>query len=202
MFILKTKKALTNQGVTHVLLIIIGLILSAVLVGFFVSNKKLAEPAQTSNNPVSSIPNPPTYPNLPTSGLPAGCTDTSTFSVTTGEPCHPPVNFPSCGLTVLTPQPNQTISQGFVIKGVENGCGWTAFEAVAGTVQAYQSNGLPVSSRIPINISGNWMQIPVNFQVILNLNQIPPPGSSGSLVFMNDDTSGNNPKTATIPIKF
>ena len=36
---LKTKKASTNQGIINIILIIVGLVLSAVLIGFFVSKK-------------------------------------------------------------------------------------------------------------------------------------------------------------------
>ena len=169
-------KISTQKGVVNVLLIIVGLILSAILVGLFASGVK---------NPFGGSPAPvnPVTPPV-----------TTTTTV-------PPIN-PICGLTVTAPQPNQTVGQGFLITGTQNGCGWVAFEAVAGTVQAIKIDGTPISAQIPIVISGNWMQLPINFQVALNLTSVPPSGSSGFLVFKNDDLSGENPKTIAISVKF
>jgi len=161
------KKVLTNQGVTNILLIIFGLILSAVLVGMFVSSGK-------SNK---STPKPVT-------------------------PVSAPAPTIACGLTILSPKPYQTIGQGFLIKGITNGCGWVAFEAQVGTVQALEQDGTPVSDQTPIHIPGDWMKIMHNFDVVLTLNDIPPSGSAGALIFRNDDPSGENPKSVSIPIKF
>jgi hypothetical protein len=184
----KAKNTPKNQGFTHVLLIIVGIILSAILIGFFTTSyRKNNSPSTgspsygTGSQPSSGI-----YPpNLPS---PIG----------TGT-----VNFnPSCGIIVFSPYVDQRIYQGFLVKGSENGCGWGAFEAQAGSVQAFKSDGTAVSSPAPLLVIGNWMQANINFQATLNLNTIPSQGSGGFLLFRNEDAAGNNPKFFKVLVNF
>jgi hypothetical protein len=198
------KKVPTNQGVVNIVLIIIGVILSAILIGFFTYKGmgKPVSPGTGGANPPGSSTSAPVYPNIPTSTLPAGCTETSDFSTTTGEPCHPATSTTSCGLTVLTPSANQTVKNGTIISGKVNGCGWSAFEGQTGNVQAFKSNGVPVSGVMPLTASGDWMQTTVNFKVTLNITVKPTAGTTGFLLFRNEDASGSNPQTFKLPVKF
>jgi hypothetical protein len=96
----------------------------------------------------------------------------------------------------------QIVSDGFIVSGKVNGCGWTAFEAQVGTIQAFKSNGTPVSNIAILVAQGEWMQTTVNFKAVLKMSQNPNSGSSGYLLFNNEDASGMNPQVYKLPVKF
>ena len=174
----KSKKIPTNQGVANIILIIVGLALSAILIGFFTSSFKF-------NNPI-----------VPSAQTPINTYNPNPTQVVT----EPTVS--SCGLTVLIPKPNAATGDGYLVKGVANGCGWTAFEGQAGTMQAFRIDGTPLSAPIPLVVVGNWMQPSVNFQHTLDLATIPPSGTAGYLLFNNEDPSGENSKTFKLFVSF
>jgi hypothetical protein len=173
-----------NRGVAHIAIIIIGILISAVLVGLFTYKGKGLFPSinQTGNNAGTAAVKPTTYPNIP-SGL-------GTYPK------------PDCGITILMPVPGQIIGSGFQIVGTESGCGWTPFEAQAGTVQAFLASGVKLSNPIPLSIGGDWMKLPVNFAASLSFTQTPPPGSDGFLLFKNENPSGSNLQYFKVSVKF
>lgn len=194
------KRVSTNQGVVSVVLIVIGAILIAILIGFFTYGGLSNPFSVTTPSPIEN--GAPIYPNISVVTLPPGCTETSAYSVTTGKPCYEASVSSACGLTILTPGKNQTIGNGSVILGKINGCGWSAFEAQAGTAQAFKSNGVSVSDITILEAQGEWMQTTVNFKGILSMPSNPASGTSGYLLFKNEDASGMNPQTYKLPIKF
>jgi hypothetical protein len=180
----KNKNLAFNRGVAHIAIIIIGILISAVLVGLFTFKGKGLFPKidQAGSGTESSVNKPVTYPNIP--------------SMTQTYP------NPGCGISVTTPVPNQTISNGFQVSGYQSGCGWTPFEAQAGTMQAYLLNGTKLSNPILLSVSGDWMKLPVSFAANLSFIQNPPPGSDGFLLFKNEDPSGSNIQFFKVSVKF
>ncbi len=184
-----------KQGfVLATFLVIVGVVISAILVGFFASQK-----GSIFNFKKNSIQTETTGVNTQNNIEPAATvpqTGTTESSVSTTTP-----QVPICGISVITPAPNQTIGFGSIISGYVNGCGWTAFEAQAGTVQVLNANGQAVSNPIPLSVSSNWMQLPAYFSTSIYLTTTPGT-STGSLLFRNEDPSGERPQTFQVQIRF
>ncbi|MFA6397281.1 MAG: hypothetical protein WDK96_00345 [Candidatus Paceibacterota bacterium] len=163
-----------QKGIAHVILIFIGLFLILVVFGYFSMNYTMAP---IDNNFINQNQNNNNNQN--------------------------PNNTPLvCGLNLIFPKENTKISFPMIIKGVANGCGWVAFEGQIGTVEIVDNSGISVTALTPIMVKEtNWMQLPVTFETIVNLKNVPI-SKAGFLIFRNDDPSGANPKVVTLPIKF
>lgn len=106
----------------------------------------------------------------------------------------------SVGIKVNSIQPYQLISSPLLITGTVTGNGWTGFEGQVGTVKLQDSTGKELALGI-LTATGNWMQLPTNFETSLNFVSLKE--DNGYLVFHNENASGEleRDKTYTIPVK-
>ncbi len=185
-----------QKGFSNVLFVIIGVILGLAAIGFFTistaphsnttSSPGVISPPQTdsTSSTNSGQTNPPqTTPSLP----PA--------------PVSPPAVV-ACGIYITSPSINQMIVGTANIAGYIDGkCHWSAFEAQAGTAQIYNSNNQSISAKVPLTVSGNWMQMPAYFTAKLSMTAAPHT-PTGYILFTNEDPSGNFPVTYKLPVSF
>ena len=105
------------------------------------------------------------------------------------------------GITVSLPVANQVITSPLKITGTVNGDGWIGFEAQVGTVKLLDDAGNVLGFGI-LTAQGEWMQQVINFETTLTFK--PTTKDSGSLVFYNENPSGEaeRNKTFILPVKF
>lgn len=104
-------------------------------------------------------------------------------------------------IEVFFPKPNQVISSPLKITGVVRGNGWGGFEGQVGTVHVVDVNGKELAVTF-LPATTEWTQLPVNFETNITFNAVS--GTSGSLVFKNENPSGDpvRDKIFTLPIRF
>jgi len=168
-----------QKGFSDILIIIIGLLISAFLVGFFVKSPGFSPGKNIGKNVI--------------------LLDTDIQKELKKEDLADRDLY--CGLNIAWPKTNQIVNSGFMISGYINGCGWVPFEAEAGTVQILDSFGAPISEVILLQIDGDWMSLPAVFNTTINFSSLPKT-KTGFIIFTNNDPSGNNPKVINLPIKF
>ena len=102
-----------------------------------------------------------------------------------------------CGLTATSPVAGATISFPLaIIGGINNlastdGCTWTMFEGMAGTVSV--STGGTVLATVGLAVVGDWTgNAPVTFSGILNPPNAIASGTALTLTFNEEDPSGQN----------
>ncbi len=120
----------------------------------------------------------------------------------------------NCGITVTSPMISDKfndIKKVSVIvdntKRVELGCGWTVFEAQAGTFKFFDSNNEEIANGILMAENGaDWMtSLPVIYEGEIKIIDIKKSIKEGigKLVITEDDPSGEKiPQTVEIPVKF
>jgi hypothetical protein len=105
------------------------------------------------------------------------------------------------GIQVSFPTPNTVIKSPLKITGAVSGKGWTGFEGQVGTVKLFDANGNQLALGI-LTATTDWMMLPVQFQT--TLVYVTPVTPTGSLVFYNENPSGDpaKDKTFTVPVNF
>lgn len=113
----------------------------------------------------------------------------------------------SCGLTITSPLPSTTVTHDIIVKGTlsmnpDAPCRWTVFEGQAGTIDVRNpSTGEQIAPVVPFTLPNDWMEIALaggtmQFSVPVTI----PQSYSGllSMVFIEDDPSGERPVTKTL----
>ncbi len=105
------------------------------------------------------------------------------------------------GIQVIYPKANDEVSSLLKISGVVTGNGWAGFEGQVGTVKLLDNNGNQLASGV-LTATTEWTSLPTVFETKLNFTSAS--GQSGSLVFKNENPSGDptKDKTFTLPINF
>lgn len=174
-----------KKGFSNVLLVVIGVIIGLAAIGFFTVK---------GTAPKSYSPTPYTTPSSNPTPTPAPI-----FTPPTPAPVGPAT---ACGIIIASPVANAVVGPVVNIAGyVDGACHWSPFEGQAGTVRAYNSNGLPVSATSILTVSGDWMQLPANFTAKVTINT-PPQTPTGYLLFSNENPSDQFPETYKFPIRF
>ena len=106
-----------------------------------------------------------------------------------------------CGLTVVSPLPNQKVSFPLLVSGYTNGCGWVPFEAVAGSLRVTDSNNSVLSDNYPLETQGDWTKLPAKFSRSITI-KIKPQTKTGFLLFSNDNPSGERQFFYRMPVNF
>lgn len=109
-----------------------------------------------------------------------------------------------CGLAVLEPNlQSEPVLFPLDITGYVNGCGWNVYNGLAGNVQVFDGNGVPVSNNTPLAIisSSNLLNQPNVFKtnIILTRN---PTLKQGFIIFQAMPTGNLAPGSFKIPIIF
>jgi hypothetical protein len=162
-----------NRGIANIILIIIGFILIGILVGYFKKNNFFFQPI-----------------NL---GL-----DQNNLEDNTAEQKY------QCGLVVLEPNlQGEPFLFPLDITGYVNGCGWNVVNGVAGSVQVFDGNGLPISNRVPLTIisESNLLNQPNVFRTNINLTNNPTL-RQGIIIFEASPQNGLAPGSFKMPIIF
>ena len=134
----------SNRGFIAPLLMVIGLILCLVLIGFFSQNLKRA---YTPVNPAVPVPSEVSTPK------PEESTETENEVV--------------CGIIVQTPTEGQSVGSPLVIQGYVNGCGWIAGDAGVAYVGLYSSSDTAITTDVPVSIIGATTGTSVSFVTTL-----------------------------------
>ncbi len=105
------------------------------------------------------------------------------------------------GIEVTSPKPNDVISSPLKITGLVHGDGWNGFEGQVGIVDLIDNGGNQLTYGI-LKGTTEWTTSPTNFETTLEFS--PVPGTSGSLVFKNENPSGDpvRDKIFIVPITF
>ncbi len=183
-----------QKGFSNVLLVVIGVIIALAAIGFFTISS--VPHSNTTSSPGVILPNDSTSQPQPDS--------TSSPQATPSLPPTPtpPAPVAACGINIASPASNEVVGPVINIAGyIDGACHWTPFEAQAGTVRAYNSNGLPLSSTSILSVSGDWTQLPANFTAKLTINT-PAHTATGYLLFTNENPSDQFPETYQLPIRF
>lgn len=140
------KRASSKKGFIAPLLLIIGLILCLVLVGFFSQNIKHA---YTPVSPAVPVPE-------------------STISASKPEdPEESSGEDIVCGIIVQTPTEGQAVGSPLVVQGYVNGCGWIANDTGLAYVGLYSSTGTAITTDVPVSIIGSTTGTSVSFVTTL-----------------------------------
>jgi predicted PurR-regulated permease PerM len=105
------------------------------------------------------------------------------------------------GIEVSLPKTNAVIESPLKITGTVNGNGWAGFEGQVGTVTLLDNNGKELA-KSALTATTEWTKLPTQFQVTITF--ISPGTGNGTLVFHNENASGDAAKDATftVPITF
>lgn len=174
-----------NKGIANIILILLGIILSAVAVGIFTVWDGFVPIEQEGTSE-----------------------ETSVGEVTDIDQEEISVPGIDCGIFVASPDQNQTVNSPIIISGyiANEGSGpcWPAFEGIAGTVRLFDTNDVAVTARTPLTLTGDWMTTKrVDFQVTLGY-QDTPQDIPGYLLFENTYGEGTGLQilTHTVPVSF
>ncbi len=107
----------------------------------------------------------------------------------------------SSGIEVSIPKSGELIKSPLKITGKVDGNGWTGFEGQVGTVKLLDDTGKVLAFGI-LTAQGEWMQQVINFETTLTF--ATPATAGGSLVFYNENPSGEaaKDKTFSLPVNF
>lgn len=117
------------------------------------------------------------------------------------------VEMSHCGLTVSSPLSNTLVSFPLSVSAIVDntdmtnlGCGWTVFEAQAGTIKVLDINNQVVGSGI-LTTTQDWMTTsPVAYTSTVTLTGVPA-SNNLTLVFTEDDPSDmGNVDTLSVPV--
>lgn len=118
------------------------------------------------------------------------------------------VALSNCGITVNAPLENEIVSSPIVINTIVDntnmqtlGCNWVTFEAQAGVVELKDVGGAVLGQSL-LTTTDDWMQIgPVNYTSILTPTATLTPGETYSLVFTEENPSGEGVEdTLIVPV--
>lgn len=115
-----------------------------------------------------------------------------------------PESTSNCGIYFSNLEEGDLLSDGFVIEGNTDGCGWNAFEAVIGTVKLFDSeNGEQVGEVSIINATSEWMTTdPIYFEAEINYEDTDE-DKDGYLVFEHQQVADEDPLlTKVIEVKY
>ncbi len=117
------------------------------------------------------------------------------------EPSPSPSITVSSGIEIFSPKVNETILSPLKITGVVNGNGWSGFEGQVGTVRLLDNGGNELAKGV-LKATTEWTQLPTQFETTITFTATS--GSLGSLVFKNENASGDpvRDKTFTLPVTF
>ncbi len=98
-------------------------------------------------------------------------------------------------------KPGDTITSPLTITGLVRGNGWNGFEGQVGTVTLLDDKGKELAKTY-LPATSDWMVLPTNFKTSLTFSAVS--GTSGSLVFHNENASGDpvRDKVVTVPVVF
>jgi len=105
-------------------------------------------------------------------------------------------------IQIDSPKPNDAISSPLTVSGMVNGNGWSGFEGQVGGVRLLDESGKELAQSL-LTATTEWTQLPTSFKTTLTF-QSPGSGKKGSLVFHNENASGDlaKDKYVNIPITF
>lgn len=104
------------------------------------------------------------------------------------------------GIEITSLKSGQEISSPLKITGLVRGNGWAGFEGQVGTVRLIDNSGKELALGILAAIT-EWTTLPTNFETTINF--LPPTAQSGTLVFKNENASGDpiRDKAFSLPVK-
>ena len=113
----------------------------------------------------------------------------------------PVVVQPPADIEILNVKAGDVIKSPLKITGVVRGNGWAGFEGQVGTVHVMDANNNELAVGI-LTATTDWMALPTSFEANITFAGIP--GQPGSLVFKNENPSGEalRDKTLTLSIIF
>lgn len=114
---------------------------------------------------------------------------------------------PKPGIVVEKPAENELVSFPLTVKGYVTGeDNWVPFEAQAGTVQAFEADGSPVSIIQSLMAAGEWMNLPSRFEATIYKEDVlnEPQSDIGYLLFENENAGGEQEKNREfrVPVKY
>lgn len=104
------------------------------------------------------------------------------------------------GIQITSPIAGEEVFSPLKITGVVNGNGWIGFEGQVGNVNLVVED--MVLGQVPLTAKGEWMTTgPINFEA--NIEFQAPANKSGTLIFHNENPSGDpvKNKTFSLPVK-
>lgn len=117
-----------------------------------------------------------------------------------------PTTTATCqALTIVKPQPNETVSKNFSVAAVVDNrnpkCHWSVFEAQAGAIEVKDSNGQLVGNGV-LKTTDNWMtSAPVTYSGDILLNANTP--HENLIITINEENPNGIPgKTVTLPVTY
>ncbi len=119
----------------------------------------------------------------------------------------PPPTVACQGIQINTPIAGAQVTFPLTITGTVHPTGnsspWIVFEANAGNVVVKDSTGATKSTPKALPISGDWMNSnPKPFSVTIPVLTGTPATNALTLLFSDDDPSGENPHYCSIPVTF
>lgn len=91
------------------------------------------------------------------------------------------------GISVISPQPNESVSSPLKVIGSVNGNGWAGFEGQVGTVSLVGEDGQTLAQGF-IAATSEWTKLPTTFSA--ELNYISSKDQKATLIFKNENASG------------
>ena len=107
-----------------------------------------------------------------------------------------PIVTEEAEITVTAPEKNAVVASPMHIEGVVDGGGWNGFEGQVGTVHLLDSAGNELAVGV-LTATTDWMLPPVSFATDL---EFTPKGSTGVLLFKNENPSGDPEKDKSYAI--
>ena len=114
---------------------------------------------------------------------------------------------PKPGIVVERPAENELVSFPLTVKGYVTGeDNWAPFEAQAGTVQAFEAGGSPVSIIQSLMAAGEWMNLPSRFETTIYKEDVlnEPKSDAGYLLFKNENASASpeRDREFRVPVRY
>lgn len=169
-----TKSFYKRGEVGDVIIIVVGIILALIALGFWRSplqNVSFRESKQTSDG----------------------------IYVDTGPVVVKPTS--KCGLQIVSPEQNEAITDSLTVAGYINGCGWEYQNGFVGYVQVLDGTGAIVSNLETLEATSNVSTLPVSFEKAIALRQTPK-GFAGLIVFYSMPNAQGGYVSEKLPIRF
>ena len=102
------------------------------------------------------------------------------------------------GIQIISPKLNGQVFSPLKITGTVNGNGWAGFEGQVGTVKLLDSAGKELAEGV-LAATTEWTTLPTDFVTTLNFRS--GGAQSGTLVFQNENPSGDPARDKTFSLK-
>jgi hypothetical protein len=175
-----------NKGFTHIIAIVGGFILIAVIVGIF-SIKNIPKSAKETIKKTT-----------PFTSHGKRWTDGPRFNTAFSETST--VSNTACGIVVTSPKSNQSFllaSSVITLSGIVSGCDWEPVQGQIGIAYIVDNKKIPISSTYPIPVT-TTTDGKYSFSVLIQ--PLVPYDGVGYVVLENMPPSGKTLKTLSIPI--